>query len=125
MTRWFYPDPLQAAWMAKHFGMRLQNAARFDLEYHHPFGFTADDAMTNIGDVLDRLYLHPDSVPLLSPRPGDVFTDGLGKPCRCAGVRNDRVMSEGVEGVEYEWVENVRVIERDGKPFFWPDGEPA
>lgn len=74
--RYFYTDPLAAAWMAKHFGMRLladdgddglvDAGARF---------IDCDDTFRELWQhdfsYLGKLYIHPDSLALLEPKDGD------------------------------------------------------
>src|SRR5579863_1248979 len=64
--RFFYKDPLAAAWMTAKFGMEF-----IDL-------ITGRIEPSDIGTALyTRGYVHPDSLHLLEPREGDLVKYGL------------------------------------------------
>lgn len=130
MTRYYYTDPLAAAWMAKHFG----------------FTYVAPDGEPAMGIEgvwlcaelgLTRFYIHPDSVGLLEPREGDVIDmrpDGF---CHIFLPDNDydgldtqhgdiaehftsnATMKGDVPMIETDW----KIIQRNGIPFHWPEVE--
>lgn len=114
--RYFYTDPLAAAWMAKQFGMK------FVLNY--------DEASTKTGiyceiysplshDDIDKLYIHPDSVKLLEPKENDVVFFNSHNEDFYIKLDNP-ILTDGVE--------NAKIIQREGKSFMWPDleeNEPA
>src|SRR4051794_7466770 len=67
--RYFYTDPLAAAWMARHFGMRYQAL---------PSHITSYDFIEGSLDGGDGPYIiHPDSLHLLEPQIGDKSVHGL------------------------------------------------
>jgi hypothetical protein len=115
---YFYTDPLAAAWMAKHFGMKI-----------YAWALDALDDVNAIAReqppfVPDCKYMIDDpSLPLLEPRPGDLVTYKLGV-VGCVGMP----YTNGPLGVWWAGSERQeplhgkeRVIQRDGKPFFWPE----
>lgn len=115
MTRWFYTDPLAAAWMARHFGMRFRGD-----DYTLTFGPTG-----LVQYVPDLFVIHPDSLDLLKPRPGDVLRDpqARGNP--------QLVLDPGNHGWSISQAfatvlggGNI-IIQRRGIPFMWPDREAA
>lgn len=80
-TRYFYTDPLAAAWMAKHFGMKL----RVDADSNGGYMIDAGARFIDCGDTfrelwerdfssLGKMYVHPDSLHLLDPQLGDIIT---------------------------------------------------
>lgn len=143
MTRYYYTDPLKAAWMAREFGMKLicyYEPEDEGLEYagdeeSYPFEHAAIHAEM-WGDVITekcrRQYIHPDSLKILEPQVGDLilfewgaltyvtpawvheFKDG---ECRvvCGPQGPDDICLP---------IEECEIIQRNGKAFFWPeDGE--
>lgn len=100
MTRFYYTDPLAAAWMAKHFGM----------------WFTRESFHITLCDILDSIYeadpakcyIHPDSMRLLEVNPKTDLT--------LAGIAN---------AMEAMPPNANRIIQRNGIPFMWPEGEAA
>lgn len=119
MKRYFYTDPLAAAWMAKHHGMR------FDLPRQS--GGSPWDLLIEVcvhretgaidgGSALPPIYIHPDSLRLLEPIDGDVID------CR------DCANNVGCGFQDYISKVNEplgQMILRDGKPFFWPESEES
>lgn len=111
MTRYFYTDPLAAAWMAKHFGME------FTVTHNgpgclgkHPLGETP------ILEHRPPFYIHPDSLPLLGPQVGDLAI----LPADHEHSDATRIMEDNIR-----WVAEVgaKIIQRDGKAFHWPESE--
>jgi len=85
MTRYFYTDPLAAAWMARHFGMKL-----VCLHHNKDDGVEAEQAGTPypfahailsaemwedaIHATCRRIYVHAESLRLLEPQVGDMIS---------------------------------------------------
>src|SRR4051794_27664391 len=66
--RYFYTDPLAAAWMAKHFGMIFLAG---EYECRHNSDLSCYDSWPEPDDP-DKFYIYPESLPLLEPQVGDV-----------------------------------------------------
>lgn len=103
-TRYFYTDPLAAAWMAKHFGMR------FYCDTFEPFEYEgANDILQDMGED-EKACVHPDSLHLLEPQVGDLMR----------GSNNTAAMY--FTG-EVEPKPTAHIVQRNGKPFHWPERE--
>lgn len=128
--RWFYTEPLAAAWMAKHFGMKLyalhtdEQMQEYDIEEgNRAFdwfdscvidGWERDvemvsDAVKYIEAASSKIYIHPDSLHLLEPQHGDALEQ---------------------DGTVFTWgkfcgqnVSTAKVAQRNGIPFMWPERE--
>lgn len=118
MNRYFYKDPLAAAWMAKHFGMRF--AVNPQVIQQH-FDLVDIDAMdedfqasaTNGDEWL--FFVHPDSLSLLEPREADLYACDTG----CGWLATTPGES---------WKKQVapfRIIQRNGIAFMWPESEAS
>ena len=125
VTRYFYTDPLAAAWMAKHFGMKFgiehQGVIAWDCigRIDGPWGpLTEQEHILDTISQHSVLHVHPDSLHLLEPKAGDVFR---GVDASCDNVEY-RIFQVGHDtGIRLEaW---FRIIQRDDKPFMWPDQE--
>ena len=125
--RYFYTDPLAAAWMAKHFGMRFGfYDERSDFrEYEVPITGEDDFWRADRG----RFYIHHHSLPLLEPRPGDFGMDCVGNPSEgvipCRYVHS-RGVPQWIAYTQHNWGQptgEVKIIQRDGKPFHFPERE--
>lgn len=115
-TRYFYTDPLAAAWMASNYGMAFENA-RLTLIQGGPGNSNYSDISWSLR-IYDNCFpiIHPDSLHLLEPKVGDLVEEALdGKVCN--GHSFD-YFSDPHRIIE-------RIIQRDGKPFFWPESEEA
>lgn len=107
-TKYYYTDPLAAAWMAKHFGM----------EFTEGFWPSNDIAMIRWANKLvtaEEFYIHPDSLNLLKPQIGDIID---------SGAIQGNVSRENMQ-LAIELIENGggQIIQRNGTPFMWPEVE--
>ncbi len=109
MTRYFYTDPLAAAWMDKHYGMSFVKA---------------DGAFTCVNGDIDNphfyysecAYIHTDSLCLLAPQIGDVvWSPGSnGDPGSGVLLEDDFDLHHHAED---------RIMQRMGVAFIWPERE--
>lgn len=130
-SRYYYADPLAAAWMAKHHEMKFEHLWMFD---RSPFGCElAFSGNVNIQAGSDnshvKFYIHPDSLHLLEPRKGDLVdlgrhgfafvTDRDDNNINCALFNPDiGVFKDGY------WHRRWHpIIQRDGAVFMWPERE--
>lgn len=139
--RYFYTDPLAAAWMAKHFGMLFQfengRECYFD-EDPHVFRLTSS-----------RFFIHPDSMRLLEPQVGDAvefdrwhwdrqrqedmkdapYKPHYGSVIQCGKGEWLEVVSAGVGWDTtfggHQFAMQHKIIQRNGIPFMWPASEAA
>lgn len=139
MKRYFYPSSRahHAACMAIDFGMQFTEW-RWDANRFCFAPTTANDDEPN-----ERLYIHPDSVALLEPQLGDwlvEFSHGtkymyefIIKKFSGRRVSEDgQIQTEwertyfekiGCSGGKYLIDKNHAIIQRNGKPFHWPEVE--
>lgn len=121
--RCFYTDPLAAAWMAKRFGMRFGfYDQRGDFrEYEVPITGDDDEWRSDRG----RFYIVADSLSLLEPRPGDVLMrDGVQEHITAHNLFLFVHRAPDTEWLFEGFARNGgRIIQRDGKPFHWPEEE--
>jgi hypothetical protein len=120
--RYFYTDPLAAAWMAKHFGMRFISwDSGKEYEEFMPI-YNAGSPIEKIRED-QRYVVHPDSLPLLEPMVGDLIYITESKIGTLTRQNGDHLkLFTG------DWLikpDHVSIIRRDGKPFFWPESEEA
>lgn len=127
MKRYYYTCPLQAAYMAKEFGMIFFTPE--DEEYNEEIYADGNVECAFEFDGVERLYIHPDSVHMLEPKTGDVITSlvteyGYVVPSRIAEIQNGNLYSKSCDG--RKWIPyggKSRIIQRNAKPFFWPEVE--
>lgn len=110
--RAFYRDPLAAAWMAKHFGMRLTQRDEDLLDW-----MPLEDAMATDGGIYGPYYVHPNSLYLLEPRVNDFWAargeDGLFRCWYLTATTDFSAMPS-----------DFICIQRGGIAFHWPEFEP-
>ena len=107
--RFFYTDPLAAAWMAKHHGMRFWNGN------HEIHVLPLVD-----GEKSERWYVHPDSLRLLEPQVGDCC-EWIGNP----DTRHYSALEEEEKGDPFMEAEIICIVARNGIVFHWPESEGA
>lgn len=112
MARYYYIDPLAAAWMSDKFGMKFDDGDRFDTD-------DLIEIVANMGGgLVKKWYIQPDSEHLLEPVVGDVGVEADGVPCNYTEYKC--WMSDGYLHTPKE---PVKVIQRNGIPFHWPLSE--
>lgn len=134
MKRWFYTDPLSAAYMAKHFGMAFSpkldtGEVAWDVRYPQRGVYSAE--WEPLSPAWDRYYVHPDSEHILRPQHADVV--GNVAIHRCFGLYLGGTGSINVEvpmrhnGKSHFAMPQAdcRIVERAGRPFLWPESEDA
>lgn len=121
--RYYYDDPLAAAWMAKHFGMEF-HGENGQLEINSDEGSTWFCELCDLGHkYMGPFYIHPDSLHLLEPQEEDIGIDAEGALCN--GCK-DGWYYENAKAEEYGDFEPtlpVTIIQRNGKAFMWPQSE--
>lgn len=113
--RYFYTEPLAAAWMAKHFGMRLHDGAFVEPTSAPP------EEIASWGDGL--IYIHPNSLNLLEPQVGDLLRgdEHTIPQIRYMDVPDSEQMGAGVALMR----RGFKIIQRNGIAFMWPESEAA
>jgi hypothetical protein len=121
MTRYFYTDALAIAWMEEKHGFSFVDGAGNEVTVVD--GAIIANAFGDKSSVVNNAYVHPDSLPLLEPKDGDLV---------CANVSYDGVTSLAPLFAYVVWgelragmnVANVeRIVERNGMAFMWPESE--
>lgn len=132
MSRHFYTDPLAAAWMAKHFGMKFNHP---ESDKFAPIGTSdAVDAFINGQQEDGRFMVHPDSLHLLEPQKDDLLHIVRGfcshfKVVADVAKANRKNVSGVWAGGEHwdittkEPLHDWEIIQRNGKAFHWPESE--
>lgn len=76
MNKYFYTDPLAAAWMAKHFGMKFTAHDGCELKWCREFScYYHPNEAEYAGQCWDdKYYIHPDSINILDLKNDDHCT---------------------------------------------------
>lgn len=117
--KYFYTDPLKAAWMTKHFGIKCKHPSGGICTLNF-FGyeFTSEDII--------KYYIHPDCHAMLEPQVGDMISH--------IGMRGWRIDSMDDTnfyhlpmGTELPSLtlkaDKPNIIQRNGKAWFTPEEE--
>jgi hypothetical protein len=130
MTRFFYSDPHEAAFMAKHYGMRIfvKTNSKSGIALSVSENMAQDAEWRNIcvmetGSKETKYYIHPESLHLLNALQGDEGADKNGYQARYTGTNWEVATYPNAfnEGDEVQRaVEPVVIDKRSGKHFFWP-----
>lgn len=116
MTKYYYDDPLAAAWMAKHFGMTFEGWGG---------GIPAD-----IED-LGRIFVDDVSAEIIQPKINDLVEIRYGHRFAVSTVtavldEEDEDFEASFETDDTHWSSHsdlVRIIQRNGIAFHWPEAE--
>jgi len=145
MRKLYYDCPLQAAYMAKEFGVILAFKTTI---YASPFGIGAEKELAAYRnyeqfnpwriikwkkpkDIINaprdyggagrdgKFYVYPDSLPIFEPRKGDFVRDGeLGGVLQESG---EILCTDGAATMSCEMCDEINyILQRNGKPFFMP-----
>ncbi len=132
--RYFYTDPLAAAWMAKHFGMKfvVDNKSLYAERYMLIGEYRWMFDLNHVGKAFE---IHADSQHLLMPEIGDIiefFYPGEEDKQVCIiTCGKDAVVYE--QGIDIDWVLGknpmsvdalkCKIIRRNKAAFIWPEKE--
>lgn len=137
--KYFYKCPIEAAYMAKHFKMQ------FGIKHHgkliwdwqdmlnipHPAKSSEDILEDYPAHTFGSLYIHPNNLDSLKPQTGDLCSSWhkahptMGIPYMLYGIVESDHGGLHSGGRYHSFAEDIRIIQRDGKPFFWPESEAA
>ena len=112
--KYYYTDPLAAAWMSKHFNINIEWADGTISD-----DYTGDNIVyyeKHLGTE-SPYYIHPDSVHILNPQVGDVIyikLDGGG-----VGIWE----TVDAEDSQYSINRGGKIIQRNNTAFMWPEVE--
>lgn len=118
--RYYYTDPLAAAWMGEKYDMEFQVSEHG----HFELGILVDEDNLFMEEWCEdeHFYIHPDSLHLLEPKVGDVISGLAG-----GGKLYNRIIQEVVEGAEENAAalisKGCAIIQRNGIAFIWPESE--
>jgi hypothetical protein len=111
--RYFYSDPLAAAYMAREHGVNfIQDfsvSVIVDAKFDDTLQIGYSGGTVSTKSDCPPYCIHPDSLPIFEPRKGDVMLQPSGRPFLSTG----RKVTTAVHGNQ--------IIQRDNKPFFWPE----
>ncbi len=126
VKRFYYDDPLAAAWMWKHFGMEFEGADTIIIEIDEILSAALKPYDKRIDYCVPQImYIHPDSLHLLEPMVGDVVIE----------ERHDGRFSNDIleDNEDFPWALTVKkiskmrmkpwIVQRNGLPFHWPLSE--
>ena len=107
--RYFFSDPAAALWMVKAFRFKVM-AGTFCLQQESVDAFYA---LLASGAKVEKFEVHPESIPLLEPKPGDVVEE-FGARTKLKKLTPANFPLTGAGYV---------ILRRSGRPFFTPNRE--
>lgn len=123
MVKYFYTDPLEAAYMAKRYRMDIlliDDAHALKPDYFRDWtsiiGELEDCHAIEPDKARDKYYIHSDSLSILEPRVGDLMKQGSGYEIVTKIFDDGR----GVVSQSSVFLPPYHIIQRNGIPFFWP-----
>lgn len=146
MRRYYYTDPIAAAYMHMEYNVAIEAENNCNSPFRVPIkdwcvidGIASEARFLELGVRSDlfkgntwvsastshKFYIHPDSLHILEPQVGDVI-ETYDKRTSIPKVGGALKRVRGVNFAEHLFAAqgvNGRIIQRNGKPFFWPECE--
>lgn len=110
----YYADPLAADYMAREFGV----------DYNTTRGILGDD--NNYNTVISyhaKYYVRPDSYHIFEPKEDDLVDCTRWRNCPEQARQGWAELDEDDVLRDIEDLQIHKIIQRDNKPFFWPNSE--
>lgn len=125
MTRYYYTDPIAAAWMVRHHDLKVTTdvIAGNGKREQKPIPLWAWGRVIEnwaMSAYSERFYISPESESLLEPRIGDLVTVNGGQDAHIA-FHQDFV--DALKANYGQFAGPIKIIQRDGKAFHWPQKE--
>ncbi len=122
MKKLYYTDPLAAAYMAREFGVKYENCT-FDTKITSFREISKGLIKGREIDWFDRYYIHPDSYHIFEPQGIDLIEviTPENYPHHALQVHLMYYRGRGYRAIQDN--ESVKIIQRNNKPFFWPEEE--
>lgn len=123
MTRYYYTDPLAAAWMAAKFGMAFYNERRISR-------IRCDFEIYSMMRLVDEapFYISERSLHLLEPQVGDMISHLGLRAWRIDAMDSHSYLHPAMPNESLTRftlkAENPQIIQRNGIAFHWPEVEP-
>lgn len=122
MKKYFYTDPLKAAWMTREFEIKIElNGNSFSDNFNFA-SISLETAKTfNI-----RYYIHTDFHEMFNPKENDLIISGgmIIQSKECLDYTNLPIVCPLVHIKGYNsFDESLKIIQRNGKAFFMPEVE--
>lgn len=132
--RYFYRDPLAAAWMVKHFGMKIIDSGINVFTTDGGIDWFSIDTLVELEVHPDadkctdgKFYIHPESLHILEPLVGDVGDTPEEGYCiffeQEGELWVDFFGQSRFPWAEYKDMVTLSIIQRNGQPFIWPELE--
>lgn len=125
-----YSDSMASIWMAKHHGMKFKSGRDSVLYYDGGSDFRVESTCEIY--VGEYYYIHPENLHLLEPQEDDLIQ--IGDDIIFWVCSNDSFWEQHKDepGLKYNFIGLVqatcffddaqaRIIQRNGKPYFWPE----
>ena len=109
--RYFYTDPLAAAWMAKRFEMRFLNLKEIIQDVDGDIVLLCLPKFVSDCRLTKQYVVHPGSLYLLEPLAGDVAQHPMNGNCHVLC---------GTSCFQWFRDASMRIIQRNGVAFHWP-----
>jgi hypothetical protein len=133
MTRYYYTNPVAAVWMAEQYGMRFASWCNIKNDWRKDTKGKLNEwdlnvIQCNIGSPIESIkrgllyYTHPESMDILKPQVGDMVRGRI-NPNRAITVTSRPGHSRGKVHINTLAERVNHIIQRDGKPFHWPEVE--
>lgn len=120
--KYYYTDPFAAAWMTKHFGVKIYTVGLSQDKKWLNYEESASSLASNIASGCWGIYyIHPDSMTIFEPVEGDIGIECKHYPMVCVYGKNDWIGDALAEEKGHFPEGPIKIIQRNGIPFMWPE----
>ncbi len=114
MPKYYYTDPLKAAWMSHKFNMQILSCIGAPLRV---------EGIVSLG-FNEKFYIHSDCYNMLTAQIGDIITDSNNKTFGEMVCRDTIAVPERHNGKNFYVLNDaIKIIQRNGIAFFEPEVE--
>lgn len=119
--RYYYDDPLEAAWMAQHFGMSFEGYDEIEIDRYEILSAALKPHDMRINYTVPSIFIiRFDSQHLLEPQVGDLVSINGGES---ASIATHWEFCEALKANADRFVSPVQIIQRNGAAFMMPKSE--
>lgn len=119
--RYYYQDDVVAAYMYSFFHVRFYPPEKSVLAVSATDVDVDPKYYMGGGRPRDwKFVIHPDSLPIFKPKVGDLISINGGES---ASIITHTEFLEQIAIVEHQFASPLRIIQRSGLPFIWPETE--
>ena len=125
--KYYYDCPIKAYYMKKYFNMdyagpKSELGKELGYNFVDNYRFLDENKNTVCWKSSEgKIYIEPSSLHLLEPQSGDLVSINGGESANV--IMHEELFRDRLKLMEPQFSKPLTIIQRNGKPFFWPEAE--